>query len=101
MTPARAPSPTPRTLSIFITHHGRAQGVSRGITEKEIKEAIVHGREVTFAQKGQKGGDISKFYKTIVDRTATVPITKSIVAVCEVFTDRYVLVTVYRDPQKP
>lgn len=96
----RKPAPAPRTLRICITHHGRTQAASRGFTEEQTKDAVVNGRESPQPHKGQKGGDISKFYRTFVDRSGYAPITKSLVAVCEVFSDRHVLLNVYRDPMK-
>jgi len=97
---ARHPSPCPRGLPIKITRHGTVQAASRGISETEIKETIAHGRELASEHKGQKGGYISKFYKTFVKTDTGVPMSKSVVAVCEVFDDRYVLVSCYREPTR-
>jgi hypothetical protein len=56
------------------------------------------GREVPSDHKGQKGGDISKFYKTFTETIGGTPVSKSVVVVCEVFEDRYVLLSCYLEP---
>ena len=96
----RLPSPTPRRLPITITHHGKLKARERGVTEAEIRETITDGRELATDERGQKGGDISKFYKTIVKNDTGVPISKSVVAVCEVFADRYVLLSSYLEQNR-
>lgn len=88
----RQPTPTPRERPITITRHARGQAARRGVSEANVRETIVHGREIATDEAGQKGGFISKFYKSfkLADRG-----TKTVVAVCEAFPDRYVLVTTY------
>ncbi len=93
----RLPSSCPRSLPILVTGHARLQALRRRISEKEIKDVIVNGRELALDEQGQKGGFISKFYKTYVDRSSGVPMSKTVVAVCETFDDRYVLVTTYQE----
>ena len=93
----RTPSPCPRSLLIRITGHARVQALQRHISEAEIKDTIITGRENALDEEGQKGGLISKFYKTIIDRSSGVPMNRTVVAVCETFEDRYVLVTAYKE----
>jgi hypothetical protein len=74
--------------------------MSRGISEVQIRDSIIKGRELPFEHKGQKGGYISKFYMSFLKRDGNVTISKSVVAVCETFSDRYVVVSCYQEQQR-
>lgn len=91
------PSPIPRTQRVMITHHGRKRAAERGISEPQIKQTVVEGSEEKTGEVGEKGGPISKFRKTFVILTNQSPSSIRVVAVCEVFADRFVLLTCYRE----
>jgi hypothetical protein len=69
--------------------------VDRLIHVERVRETIRVGRELPTQEIGRFGGYVSKFVKSFVDHSAGGPLTTTVVAVCEVFVDRYVVLTVY------
>ena len=94
---SRRPTPCPRKLKVFLTKHALARVKTRGVTPEQVVAAVSTGREIPSEFVGEQGGFISKFYKSFVIRQNGVPITISVVAVCECFQDRYVLLSAYQD----
>jgi hypothetical protein len=92
----RQPTPAPRRFKIRFTDHARQRcNVDRGIPESLVEETIVQGREITSDETGLQGGYISRFEKNIVTHAAGLPLSRQIIAVCEILPDRCVVMTAY------
>ena len=60
-----------------------------------VQETIVNGREVATEEHGEQGGFISKFYKTFISRDSGVPTSRQLIAVCEVWADKCLVLSAY------
>ncbi len=94
--PPRQPTPIPRTFQLVFTDHAKKRcEIDRGIPANLVEETIVNGREHATDERGTQGGFISKFEKTFINRDSGVPVSRRVIAVCEVWSDKCLILTAY------